>query len=467
MAQFDANDDDEEEDQDQAETDDQSESPTANNAEAADPRALLYQNLQNKLSMAPNPAQLADSREQMTDEMAKNNLYAALAQSAAQAGSIGGHIASAAPVQQMAQGANQAAAQGFQGMQQQAEQGDQARDQLMRYLQQKTMSEIAGQKFQLAQKAEAEKTGETKRHNLAVENIRANPPEKPQNDTFTVPPQTDADGNILTLNKATGQLQSTGIQSQKAVMAANAPTKLDASDQKVLINIDKQMDPEQASSRSGLGKLNTTKDAADKLLQLHEQSKTQPGGLSPAQIEEMAVASGNLVSGGTGSAISIVNAMVPNTRGTVEARVKEWLTNAPQGTDQQAFVDRMAETAVRERALANEKIKLTQSKILNGVGTEDLWGRHPELRQKLQSKYYDPADKFDDSGNYVMQKFQAAPPPAAPPPAGTAMAAPGGGFTKEQIAAEIARRKAAAAGAPQAQPQPAPAGFAGPPPGGP
>lgn len=422
----------------------------------ADPRAMLYQNLE---SRAASRQGLNAARVGLSDDMAKNQLYAALAQSASQMGSIGGKTASAAPVQGMAQGLDQAGAMQVQGLKDQAQEEDKDRDALMRFLQQKTMSEISAKK--------ASDTADYRQKSLDLKeqegesNRQARSDDKQDQRDF-MSQQGEANRGLRM------DLAKMGAQTKGDAKGA----KLDSTDEKALTNIDKEMDPERSSSRTGLGKLNSTADASDRLSQLHQQSLSQKGGLDKRQIEEMAVASGNLVSGGSGSALAIVQAMVPHTSGNVSADIQEWLTNDPTGTNQQAFVDRMAETAQREGHLAKEKIKATQSRIMNGIGNQGLWNRHPELKDQIQAKYFQDQDNFDSNGNYAMQPYQQknAITPAAG--AGQALAAPAGAAVPSvpDIQAEMMRRgllkKPPAAAPPPGMPSPPPAGFASPPPPG-
>ncbi len=163
MASF--NDDDDEEEQ---EVGDAPESPAAPQSDTA----ALYSMLASRLKAQPqSQAILSQGRADVQDTMAKNALYAALAQSAGQIGTIGGKAASAAPVQAMAQAGDQNAMFGQQGLEQQAARGDADRDMLYKQLQQKSALEFQAKRLQQQKDIAEEKLSETTRHNQANENL--------------------------------------------------------------------------------------------------------------------------------------------------------------------------------------------------------------------------------------------------------------------------------------------------------
>ena len=124
---------------------------------------------------------------------------------------------------------------------------------------------------------------------------------------------------------------------------------------------------------------------------------------SKRQIEELAVAVAALVSGGnSGSAAqSVIAALVPQSIGHDIAKVKEWFTNNPYGTNQMEFAKRMAETAEREKFLAQQKIRMIKSELTSAV--PDLAKRNPEKWANLQARHFGEGAQFDKNGSYVMQ----------------------------------------------------------------
>lgn len=160
-----------------------------------------------------------------------------------------------------------------------------------------------------------------------------------------------------------------------------------------------------ASSRSDLGVQQGIVSKADRLLALAEQAKTQKGGLDKRQVEELAIASANLVGGATGGAESTIKALVPQTYTSNAAGLAEWLGNAPKGTDQQAFVDRMAESAQREKFLATEKIKSTKSEVLSSYA--DLKNKDADRWNQALAVHFGDNPQFDKNGRYVMQTYKS------------------------------------------------------------
>lgn len=165
-----------------------------------------------------------------------------------------------------------------------------------------------------------------------------------------------------------------------------------------------------ASSRTDFGKNQATITNAGKILALGEQGKHQPGGLDARQIHEIAISTGNLLSGGNAAAQATVQALVPSSVGTAPAKIEEWLTSDPQGTGQQEFVNRMMETAQREQFVAQENIKGIKSDVFQTYS--DLADKSPQRFKALKDYHLGPNAKFDAQGHYLPQQFH--PPPSDP-----------------------------------------------------
>lgn len=124
--------------------------------------------------------------------------------------------------------------------------------------------------------------------------------------------------------------------------------------------------------------------AAERAEQLLEQGKLQPGGLDSRQLEELAQSTANLLGGGA-QASARVDALLPHTFwGSVQS-AKEWASNNPQGRDQTAFTDRMAETVAREKALAIKQMQQYQQQSL--PAHERLKKSNPELYNSILSAH--------------------------------------------------------------------------------
>lgn len=210
------------------------------------------------------------------------------------------------------------------------------------------------------------------------------------------------------------------LESMKADRAmAGTDNRNDINLAKRFTEFGKDLNEGMASSRSDYGKQQQLVSAADRVSQLGEQAKTQPGGLDKRQIHELAIATAGLVSSGGVAAQSTIESLVPHSMGGDAAGLEEWLLGSPQGAKQQAFVDRMLETADREKFLASEKIKGTKSGVLQMYS--DLKDRDPERYNKLVQANFGTTPKFDETGKYVYQQYQGK--PHLEGDGGTAMAA--------------------------------------------
>lgn len=139
--------------------------------------------------------------------------------------------------------------------------------------------------------------------------------------------------------------------------------------------------------------------------QLIEQGRHQKNGLDSRQIEELAQSTAKLLGGGA-SASARVEALVPHTFFGRAQSLKEWLTGNPQGAAQQEFVDRMAETVQREKALALQQKKQYQIEALPAHAR--LKQSNPELyRSILAGKQIDP-DSIDERGLLRKEENQMA-----------------------------------------------------------
>jgi len=120
-------------------------------------------------------------------------------------------------------------------------------------------------------------------------------------------------------------------------------------------------------------------DQADRLKALVTEGNGDVRNLDRRQMEELAIGLDSMLSGGGHGAESQVKALVPSTAWGDGAKLKEWLSNDPQGTNQVAFVRRMLETVDRERSVAAYQIKSAQIKRL---------GAHSGLKERNPERYY-------------------------------------------------------------------------------
>lgn len=135
-----------------------------------DPKSELYANLAQRLTRDPRSGEgLIQARQMASDTVNRNALYQALSQSMGQIGSVGGKIAGSAPVATMAQAGDQAAMMGVQGAQDQAKSAEQDRQDLMKYLSQKSALEFKGKKQEQDLSFKQKNLEENTRHHGVLE----------------------------------------------------------------------------------------------------------------------------------------------------------------------------------------------------------------------------------------------------------------------------------------------------------
>lgn len=138
--------------------------------------------------------------------------------------------------------------------------------------------------------------------------------------------------------------------------------------------------------------------AAEAAQQLIEQGKTQAGGLDSRQIEELAQSTGRLLGGGA-AASARIDALVPHTLMGRAQTLKEYLSNSPSGANAQEFVQRMAETVEREKALAENQKRQFQIEGLPRFAA--LKKKDPDTYNAiLKGKGIDPSTMIDQNGRY-------------------------------------------------------------------
>lgn len=153
------------------------------------------------------------------------------------------------------------------------------------------------------------------------------------------------------------------------------------------------------AGRSGqAGQVQQKINAAQAAEALIEQGKAQKGGLDSRQIEELGQSTARML-GGNSVASARVEALVPKTAWGRAQSLHEWASNSPQGTDQQAFTDRMAETVRREHALADTQMKQFQIEGLPQFAS--LKRSNPDTYKAiLSAKGIDPDTMIDEKGRY-------------------------------------------------------------------
>jgi len=170
-----------------------------------------------------------------------------------------------------------------------------------------------------------------------------------------------------------------------------------AKNDKLAKDLDSHLDKGGTARSGAAGKVQGKLTDAEYAEGLIAQGKGQEGGLDSRQIEELAQSTARLL-GGTGAASARVEALVPHTAWGRVQTLKEWASNKPTGAEQQDFVNRMAETIAREKAIAENQKRQFQ---IEGLPA------HEALRKKdkalydriLAGKGIDPS-MIDEKGRY-------------------------------------------------------------------
>lgn len=163
-----------------------------------------------------------------------------------------------------------------------------------------------------------------------------------------------------------------------------------------------------SKQRAGAGA--TSKLAFDRAERLESlASAYKDGNLDSRQIEELAIGMNSMLSGAQTGAEAQVRALVPKTYRGDAQKIKEWLTNEPQGTQQQKFVERMLGSISREKATAADQMKRTRFQRISQYS--DVEKNNPqEWENLLQSYEVDPAEyrAWKKGGHKKMSAVQGA-----------------------------------------------------------
>lgn len=143
------------------------------------------------------------------------------------------------------------------------------------------------------------------------------------------------------------------------------------------------MDPYFSSGegKAQMGRLNSIGRAEP----LVNQMLGQKGGGDPHQMAELATAFDRVVKGGGALAQANIEHFLPKTAGVTLANWKEWWTNNPQGTDQQAFIKRTADSLVREKTAIQGQVRQTAERAAPTLRV--LKSHYPEDYKAVTGKY--------------------------------------------------------------------------------
>ncbi len=407
-------------------------------------RSALYEALMAKAQGGgPDPyADLKSRSQDAEQDMLRNKFLSSLNQAGAAAGSLNGKQAQLAPsLAGDIYGAQKAdIAQDYASRDREAK-----RQELYAGLAQKTQAsdvrqqglqaqhDMANKRFDLAQQG----LQEHQRHNQAIE---GNESVLKSGTWRIVPDLVDPSGAVYQTNTKTGEMRKaklpTNLPPSAAPQAATAPgTSAGMPDQSAaddqsdrplrkqefsqINQIRKELQEGRASHGVDFGVQQNISSKADRVAAVGKQIATQKEGGTPQQMSELGAAVSAMIQGGNAPAISLVHDMVPDSMGREVAAMEQWLTNEPHGTNQQAFVKQMLDTAEREGHLAKEKVKGYKAQTLNY--NSGLLKTIPNQQRRLyQEAGFGSDDQFDKNGLYVPKEYKpsvgSAPAPTMPTP---------------------------------------------------
>lgn len=180
---------------------------------------------------------------------------------------------------------------------------------------------------------------------------------------------------------------------------------------KELAVLERSWDP--SGPRSGeRGKNQARVNAAGRIEALAMGPDGKVADLNPQQMTEMARQLDTLLSNGGQATEGITKALSAHTASGKVAELEQWLTSAPHGAGQRAFVQQMLETAHREKDVAGGQLRDSYIQTLPSVPT--LLKERPDVIQNmLKAAGVDPEGVDLSTG----LRRASSPAPAAHPPA--------------------------------------------------
>lgn len=195
-------------------------------------------------------------------------------------------------------------------------------------------------------------------------------------------------------NRATqfikGQDDSKTMQLQLKMALAGQNPKFGNYDQKegeyidkTLNNISDQLDAYKGRA-GNFGNMAKIKYAANRVNRVISDTSGGVRNLSRPLIEDVAIATGSLLSGGNSATEGQIKAMLPSGYGMSVAKIRDYLTNDATPADQQKFLLKMKDIADTQAALADESMK--------EVAMGRMFGTHQAFRENPKySPYYKKA----------------------------------------------------------------------------
>lgn len=158
--------------------------------------------------------------------------------------------------------------------------------------------------------------------------------------------------------------------------------KLSKEDSDLAQKMQKSLDAMTASGRTELGRLSRVASSARQLDLMLTNKK--PEDFDNRDMQELAIITNSMLSGGQTTAVSAINKLVPKTFGGDTARFLEYIQNQPQSADAQDFVKSFKKIADRE-------------KISSDLGLRKILGSNVNAFYKLRETQPDVYQNIIDS----------------------------------------------------------------------
>ena len=201
---------------------------------------------------------------------------------------------------------------------------------------------------------------------------------------------------IQASKQATLEAQQARLQQQSEDRANKQDSRQQQQDQKTAVDLQTKLD--SSGARAGnFGKAGAMSMAADRINAILRQYPD--GNIPKAQTEELASASAALVGGGSIQSQNQLNAIVPQSLWGNAQALAAWLTNEPRGLQQQEFIKNIADSANREKEVADKQ--MDDIKVQRLAAYNDYAQRNPESFSRIiKSAGLDPTNYDFKTGEY-------------------------------------------------------------------
>lgn len=194
------------------------------------------------------------------------------------------------------------------------------------------------------------------------------------------------------------------VQNLKSDTAVDvADMKAAAVTSKRVSEMRKALDP--SGPRAGnFGAAQKTAMAAQRLEGLFQQFPDY--NVPKAQTTEIATAVASMISGGSPQSQHQIDMLVPDTGRGRAADIQAFLTNNPNGREQQAFMKLAHETAIREKGIAEDQINTIQNQRLSEFG--DVKSQYPDVYNQVVGQFVKkPLDTYAAPATSSAAPYQA------------------------------------------------------------